>query len=499
MRLPEPAAGRSRFDFGAKVARAADLGRVHFVAIGGAGVSSVALAYLQAGNIVTGSDQRDSPTLNLLRQGGAEVFVGHDASHLTDADTVIISGAVPETNPEVAAARRRGIPVLHRAQGIAALGRDRDLVAVAGANGKTTTSAMVVAALAAGGRDPGYVIGSPLVATGSSAALGSGPMVIEADESDGSFVAYRPRVGIVTNVMADHLDFFGTFAGVQSAFRAFVDSVDLDGLLLANADDEGALALARYAATRRSTLTWGQSTEADVRLSDVQQSGAHVEATLVWPAAERLGERASAGLERCGNEVSTSLSVPMPGLHNMQNAAGAVVAAVAGYGVRPEDASAGLADFGGTRRRFELIGEAGGVRVIDDYAHNPAKVAAVVRAGRAAAKNQGRVVVAFQPHLYSRTRDFAADFAEGLRDADVVMVLDVYGAREEPIAGVGAHTIVDLLRSPTILGSVPLHEAAAILAEELRPGDVMLTVGAGDITTLAAAILRRLQQGRARG
>ncbi len=499
MSAPEPDLGRSRFDFAREVGCAADLGRVHFVAIGGAGVSSVALAYLQAGSTVTGSDQRDSPTLDLLRQAGAEVFVGHDASHLAEADTVIISGAVPETNSEVAAARRRGIPVLHRAQGIAALGCRRDVVAVAGANGKTTTSAMVVAALTAGGCDPGYIIGSPLVATGSSAALGSGPMVIEADESDGSFVAYRPRVGIVTNVMADHLDFFGTFAGVQGAFRAFVDSIDPGGLLLANADDDGALALARYAAARRRTLTWGESSVADVRVRDVEQTGARLTATLIWPDSERLGDGAGAAFKPEGAEVSTRLSVPMPGLHNMQNAVGAVVAAVTGYGVHPQDASAGLADFSGTRRRFELIGEIGGVRVIDDYAHNPAKVAAVVRAGRAAVNGRGRVVVAFQPHLFSRTRDFAADFAEGLRDADVVMVLDVYGAREEPIVGVGAHTIADLLESPVILGSVPLPEAAATFAEELRPGDVMLTVGAGDITTLAGSVLRALQQQRANG
>ncbi|CAN5440023.1 UDP-N-acetylmuramate--L-alanine ligase [soil metagenome] len=511
MSPPESAAGAPRFDFHSAVPTGNDLGRVHFVAIGGAGVSSVALAYLQAGHAVSGSDQRESPALHALREAGATVFLDHDAQHLADADTVIISGAVPETNPEVIAARERGIPVLHRAQGIAALSRGRDVVAVAGANGKTTTSAMLVAALLGGSTDPGYIIGSPLVTSGRSAHLGAGPMVVEADESDGSFVTYRPRVGIVTNVMADHLDFFGDFAGVQHAFRSFVDSFEPNGVLVANADDPGAAALADYAGSRLNTLTWGLSDHADVRLSDVREGGDQVSATLTW---------STASMAPAQQDRQQSLTVPMAGLHNLHNAAAAVLAAVAGFRVRPADAVAGVAAFGGTRRRFEVVGDVGGVRVIDDYAHNPAKVAAVVAAGRSAAGPQGRVVVAFQPHLYSRTRDFAADFAAGLSQADVVMVLDVYGAREEPIPGIGAETIADLMgqaegpgnhrradkadgelrrTSPTILASRPLKEAAAGLARVLEPGDVMLTVGAGDVTTLGPQIISALDGRRHHG
>ncbi|MGB5951539.1 MAG: UDP-N-acetylmuramate--L-alanine ligase [Ornithinimicrobium sp.] len=480
--MTEQAAARApRFDFHTEVAPAADLGHVHFVAIGGAGVSSVAAAFLQAGHEVSGSDQRDSATLEALREAGARVFVGHDASHIAGADTLIISGAVPESNLEVVAARRAGIPVLHRAQGIAALGAHRDVVAVAGANGKTTTSAMLVAALDAAHQDPGYVIGSPLVQSGRSAALGSGPVVVEADESDGSFVAYRPRVAVITNVMADHLDFYGDFAGVKSAYRAFVDSISAGGVAVLNADDDGARELTAYAALRHTTLTCGQSTDADVRLTEVEHGAGKVSGLLIWPSGR-----------------STTLSVPMPGLHNLANAAAAVVAAVQGFNLSPDLAASGLAVFGGTRRRFELVGEVDGVRVIDDYAHNPAKVAAVVHAGRASA-SEGRVVVAFQPHLYSRTRDFATAFAAGLRHADVVMILDVYGAREQPIPGVGAHTILDLLDTPDaggpeLLPTMPMREAALALSQVMMPGDTLLTVGAGDVTTLGPLVLQALQE-----
>ena len=275
--------GQARFDFTVPVPAAADLGKVHFIAIGGAGVSGVALLFLEAGLEVSGSDAATSDTLRALTAAGATVHVGHDPSHLGAADTVIISGAVGEGNVELAAARERGLRVLHRAQGIAALSQDRDAVAVAGANGKTTTSAMVVACLAGDGPAPGFVIGSVVAQFGASAQIGAGPMVIEADESDGSFVAYRPRVAIVTNVTPDHLDFYGDFAGVRRAFDDFAQTLDPDGVLIANADDPGSVELTASARARgQRVFTWGRSSGADVQVDGVAQNGRTSTASLTW-------------------------------------------------------------------------------------------------------------------------------------------------------------------------------------------------------------------------
>ncbi|MGB3764057.1 MAG: UDP-N-acetylmuramate--L-alanine ligase [Ornithinimicrobium sp.] len=487
--------GRDRFDFTAPLPAAGDLGRVHFIAIGGAGVSGVALLLLQAGLEVSGSDAVHSATLQALAAAGATVHVGHDPSHLGRADTVIISGAVSESNVELAAARERGLRVLHRAQGIAALSQDRDAVAVAGANGKTTTSAMVVACLAADGSAPGFVIGSVVAQFGASAQVGVGPMVIEADESDGSFVAYRPRVAIVTNVTPDHLDFYGDFAGVQRAFDRFVQTLGPDGLLVANADDPGSAALTSRARSRgQRVLTWGRSPEADVQVSGWAQQGRTSTATLTWRSD--VGEVAAQTVHR--------LSVPMPGAHNVENAVAALLAATAGYGRPVEEALTGLSHFAGTRRRFEWVAEAGGVEIIDDYAHNPQKVAAAVSAGRSVVKAGGRLVVAFQPHLYSRTADFAEQFAEALSGADVVVVLDVFGAREAPMPGVSGALITEAMVRRHRDGSpqpVPqVHyvaergRAAGLVASLVRPRDVLITVGAGNVTTLGPEVTQLLER-----
>lgn len=479
-----------RFDFTAPVPAARDLGKVHLVAAGGSGMSGVARLLLAQGYEVSGSDQQPSSTLQQLADEGVRVQVGHDAAHLGDADTVIISGAVRETNPELAAARRRGIRVLHRAQGVAALLAGRDCVAVAGANGKTTTAAMLTTALRGNGSDPGYVLGAPLVG-GSNAALGTGPVVVEADDSDGSFVVYRPRVAVITNITADHLDFHGDLEGVRRAFRGFADTVAPPGdggLLVTNADDPGAAALGdEQRKLGRRVLTWGSSAQADLVLDQAVIRAHTTSAVLRW-------SREVAGIAPSGQH---RLQIPMPGLHNLHNAAAALLAAVVGFGQPVPSVLQGLAAFPGTRRRFEPIGSADGVQIVDDYAHNPDKVAAVVRAGRSVVGDHGRLVVAFQPHLYSRTAAFAAEFAAGLAPADVVVLLEVYGAREDPIEGVSSALIAEYLRGlpgpgPQVSTGLDPLSAPGLLADLVRPGDLVLTVGAGDVTSVGPALLAQL-------
>ncbi len=495
MTMANSGARPARFDFREPVPAATAWKHVHFVAIGGSGVSGVALLFLEAGIAVTGSDAKTSAALDYLATRGAGVSVGHDPDHLGNADAVVISGAVTESNPELAQARARGLPVLHRAQGIAALIHGRDSVAVAGANGKTTTSAMLVSALVEAETDPGFIIGSPLVDYGTSAYAGSGPMVIEADESDGSFLAYRPRVAIVTNVTPDHLDFYGDFAAVQIAFDEFAATLGADGLLVTNADDPGSIALAAHARHRgQRVLTWGESAGADLRILDIVSAGGTTTSVLQWNAA--VGDR-SVGDTR-------DLVMPLPGRHNVHNACAALLAATGAFSVSTAHAIAGLSAFGGTRRRFEFVASVGGIEIIDDYAHNAPKVAAVVSAGRSMVPADGRLVVAFQPHLYSRTRAFAQEFAEGLAAADVVVMLDVFGAREAPVAGVSGQLILDALASqmderpdrgarPVVAYAQDRACAAAVIADLVRSGDVLLTVGAGDITTLGPEVVALLE------
>lgn len=474
----------TRFDFTAAVPPVPPGRPVHFIAIGGSGMSGVARMYLESGHPVSGSDAADSPALRDLRAAGASVHVGHAADQVPPEATVVVSSAVREDNPELHVARGRGQVVLHRAQAIAALLPGRTPVAIAGANGKSTTSAMLTAALRAAGVDTGYVIGAPLADTGVSAAIGTEPaFVVEADESDSSFLTYHPQVAVVTNIRPDHLDHYRDLATIEEAFAAFVASLRPGGTLIACADDDGARRLAEASRGRGLTvLTYGVAADADVVIEHHPSGGFGGTArVLVGPEGRAV-----------------ELSVPMPGQHNILNATAAYLAATQGLGVADADAVlTGLAAYPGAHRRFQLIGrpqlpgrgEAPPVTVIDDYAHNPDKVAAVVNAGRAVLTQQeGRLVVVFQPHLYSRTRDFAGQFAAALAGADVVVVVDVYGAREDPIPGVSGALITDLLNPPDFAGEAHFHAdfatVADLLAPMLRPGDVVLTVGAGDITRL---------------
>jgi len=480
-----------RFDFTAPVPPADQLGAVHFIAIGGSGMSGVARLFLAQDSTVSGSDAQDSPTLRALAADGAQVHVGHDPAHLGQARTVVVSSAIRETNPELAHARRAGLLVLHRAQAIAALLPGRDTVAVAGANGKTTTSAMLTVALQAAGAAPAYVLGSEITGQGTNAAPGEGSaFVVEADESDGSFLAYRPQVAVATNITADHLDFYGDLATIERAFETFAGTIRDGGLLVAGADDPGAGRLAgRVAAQGRRVVTFGAGAEADLHLGGFTADGMRSSARLTWrrPLADMP------------EGTTRTLFVPMPGRHNLLNAAAALLAATAGLGQDVDAVLAGLAAFPGTHRRFEPVGTAAGVRVVDDYAHNPDKVAAAVQAGRALITGGERLVVLFQPHLYSRTAGFAAEFAAALAAADVVVLMEVYAAREDPVPGVTGALVADALaQRPDFAGTVRfVPDRATVLPPLvglLRAGDLVLTLGAGDVTELGPQLLAALRE-----
>jgi len=488
-----PLPSKGRFDFTTEVPAASSLGSVHFIAIGGAGMSGVARVMLAQGITVSGSDAKESLVLTALAAEGAVVHIGHDATHLEGADTVVISSAIRENNVELREARSRGLRVLHRSQALASVMRGSRRVAVAGANGKTTTTSMLTVALQHCGLDPSFAIGGELAKHGTNAHHGTGDIfVAEADESDGSFLVYRPEVAIVTNVQPDHLDFYGTFEGVQAAYVRFAATVQPHGLLVTCADDRGSRALAEVArAAGTRVVTYGLAPDADVRLTEIGGAGLRAHAVLL-----------GAGLD---SVVLGRLEIGMPGRHNVLNATAAFVAATEGLGQEPARVLEGLAGFTGTRRRFEPKGEVAGVRVVDDYAHNPGKVTAVVETASSLAA-PGRLIVVFQPHLYSRTRDFAAELATALLPADMVIVMDVYAAREDPMPGVTGALIADRLAEAV---ERPISEAvrfvrfvpswsdvAPLVAQIAVPGDLVVTVGAGDVTMIGPEILRLLTQRR---
>jgi UDP-N-acetylmuramate--alanine ligase len=480
----------ARFDFTAEVPAASSLGSVHFIAIGGAGMSGVARVMLARGIAVSGSDAKKSLVLAALETEGAQVHIGHDAANLGNADTVVISSAIRENNVELQEARVQGLRVLHRSQALASVMQGSRRVAVAGANGKTTTTSMLVVALQQCGVDPSFAVGGELAKHGTNAHHGTGEIfVAEADESDGSFLVYRPEVAIVTNVQPDHLDFYGSFAEVQAAYARFAATVAPNGLLVTCADDQGSRDLCEVArAAGIRVVTYGQSADADVRLTEVGGAGMHAHANLRCLAQDSADA-----------VVIGRLELGIPGRHNLLNAAAAFVAATDGLGQDPERVLKGLAGFTGTRRRFEPKGEAQGVRVVDDYAHNPGKVTAVVETGLALA-DPGRLIVVFQPHLYSRTRDFATQLASALSPADIIFVMDVYAAREDPMPGVSGALITDQLAGshdhPSTGESVSFvpswSDVAPLVVKIARPGDLVLTVGAGDVTMIGPEILRLL-------
>jgi UDP-N-acetylmuramate--alanine ligase len=444
-----------------------DLGRprrIHVVGVGGAGMSAIATVLAAMGHRVTGSDLRDSPGVTRLRAAGVAVAVGHDAANVGDAEVVAVSTAVPPTNPEVVAARETGRPVLRRAELLAAVAATRRTVAVAGTHGKTTTSSMLALVLSEAGMHPSFVVGGELNEIGSGAVWDSGEwFVVEADESDGTFLELGAEAVVVTNVEPDHLDHYGSFAALRDSFGRFLAAAG--GPRVVCADDPEAAALA---AAVGGTVTYGTSPDADYRMVDLATGRAGVSFELVH-----------------GDRAVGRVSLPVPGAHNARNAAAALVTAVQ-LGAPADAGLAALARYGGVARRFQFRGEAAGVTFVDDYAHLPTEV----RAALAAARSGGwrRVVCVFQPHRYSRTASLWREFADAFDEADLLVLTDVYAAGEAPRPGVtGALLVRAVLEAHPWrrLAYFPRRaELVPYLARELRPGDLCLTLGAGDLTSL---------------
>jgi UDP-N-acetylmuramate--alanine ligase len=453
------------------------LGRVHFVGIGGAGLSGIARIMIARGIEVSGSDAKPSATLDALQALGARCFVGHEADQVRGADTVVVSTAVRADNPEVVEAERLGLRLLPRSAALESVMQGRRVVAVAGTHGKTTTTSMLTVALQHCGADPSFAIGGELNESGSNAHDGTGDLfVAEADESDGAFLVYSPHVALVTNVEADHLDNYGTPEAYRAAFTEFLDRIDRGGFLVACVDDPGGADLADAARARGLTVVGvGESADADVRAENVELVGSSSTFTVV-DRGRRLGD----------------VRLQIPGRHYVLDALAALASGLR-LGYPFADLARGLGAYSGTRRRMELKGEVGGIRVFDSYAHHPREIAGDLVAARSLA-GAGRVVVAFQPHMVSRTRIFGADMGIALGAADEVVVMDVYVAREDPEPGVTGALVADAVPlAPEHVVFEPSWSATADhLVARARPGDVILTLGAGDVTLLGPAVLAQL-------
>jgi UDP-N-acetylmuramate--alanine ligase len=442
---------------------------VHFVGIGGAGMSGIARILLQRGGRVSGSDLRDSRTLDELRMLGARIAIGHDPGHIADAEVVVTSSAVPSDNAELAAARAAGRTVLRRAEMLATLMRDDRSVLVGGTHGKTTTTSMTVVGLQAAGLDPSFAIGGSLNESGANAHAGADRLfVAEADESDRSFLVFRPDVAVVTNVELDHPDEFRDLDAVTEAFRAFLDRRAVGAPAVLCADDPGALALAADADP--PVVLYGSSPRAEVRVQ-----------------FDELGHR----VRHAGEEIAR-LRLAVPGRHNVLNATAALAVTVA-LGVDPAAAAGGLERFTGVARRFQLLGSAAGVRVVDDYAHHPTEVRATLAAARSA--GYGRVVLVVQPHRFSRTALLGAELGRAAAAADVVVVTDVYASSERPVPGVSGRIVADAATDAgaTVYYVPHLGDIVEVLVDLVHDGDLVLVTGAGDVTQVGPALLERLE------
>ncbi|GAA4146511.1 UDP-N-acetylmuramate--L-alanine ligase [Leifsonia shinshuensis] len=456
-----------------------ELGSLHFVGIGGSGMSGIARLFLESGHTVTGSDVRHSANIDALRALGATIAIGHDAANVGDADTLVVTGALWQDNPEYQLALANGIPVLHRSQALAWLINKKRLVAVAGAHGKTTSTGMIITGLLGLGEDPSFVNGGVIASLGKSSQAGSGELfVVEADESDGSFLLYDTAVALITNVDPDHLDHYGSLEAFEDAFLTFAR--EADEFVVVSSDDAGAQHVHRRlaeVAPEKRVISFGEAQDADVRVHSIVTDG---------PVAFSL--------TYAGAEYSARLRVP--GRHNAINAAGAF-AVLTGLGFEPAASLAAIAEFGGTERRFELHGNVGGVSVYDDYAHHPTEVAAALSAARTVV-GDGRIIAVHQPHLYSRTRLFAKEFAETLETyADETVVLDVYGAREDPEPGVTGALVAERFEHPEHVAFIAdWQEAADHTARIAREGDFVITLGCGDVYRIVPQLLDSLRHVR---
>jgi UDP-N-acetylmuramate--alanine ligase len=456
---------------------AEDLGRIHFVGIGGVGMAPVARAALERGLPVSGSDIRRTPTVDELERDGATISIGQRPENLDGVDTVVVSTGLRADNIEILAAKERGLTVIHRATMLGSLMAGRKSVLIAGTHGKTTVTSMLAVALTELGLDPSYVVGGEIGATGVSGHAGKGDVfVAEADESDGTFVHYEPDIAVVTNVELDHPDYFESVDAVYEAFKAFVDRIKPGGKLVACVDDPGARVAVERAQSRGiEVLTYGVSVDADIRISDVKLSSGRSEALLK------------------GEHFAANIELNMTGRHNVENAAAAW--SVLLDFVSGDLAASALSHFTGARRRMELIGEVDGVRIYDDYMHHPTEIAATLAAYRELT-GDGRLIVAFQPQRYSRAQAFLREYGAPLGAADLVAVLEVYpGSGEDPIPGVTGSVIAQDVPLPAeqVVFAPETEAVPELLAGWARPGDVVVTAGAGNVTTVGPKLLALLR------
>ena len=447
------------------------LGTVHFIGIGGSGMSGIARILIGMGHVVTGSDLRDSSNVEALRELGAKIYIGHDQAHLGNPDTVVVTSALWPTNPEYLLAKERGIPVIHRSQALAKLASSKRLIAVAGAHGKTTSTGMVITALMSMGQDPSFVNGGVINSVGQSSSSGTGELfVIEADESDGSFLLYDTAISLITNVDPDHLDHYGSIEAFHKVFADFANKSK--ELVVISSDDQGAKEVAKL--ITKPMITFGEAKDATVRVQNIRED-ARVSFELVY------------------KEEKSSAKLILAGRHNALNAAGAVATLVS-LGFDFQASVLEVAKFEGTERRFELHGQERGVSVYDDFAHHPTEVQAALNGARAVV-GSGKLITVFQPHLYSRTRLFAKEFAQVLAESDEVVLLDIYAAREDPEPGVTGELILNNFSDQSKIHYAPNWEEASAKAASLADsGDFIVTMGCGDVYRMVPQLLQALKK-----
>ncbi|MBB3423479.1 UDP-N-acetylmuramate--alanine ligase [Rhizobium sp. BK312] len=458
------------------------IGLVHFIGIGGIGMSGIAEVLHNLGHRVQGSDQSESANVQRLRDKGIPVHIGHKAENLGDAEVVVVSTAIKKSNPELVAAREKLLPVVRRAEMLAELMRFRNAIAIGGTHGKTTTTSLVATLLEAGGLDPTVINGGIINAYGTNARMGEGEwMVVEADESDGTFLKLPADVAVVTNIDPEHLDHYGNFDAVRAAFRQFVENVPFYGFGVMCIDHPEVQSLVGRIEDRK-VITYGENPQADVRFSNVRIDGTRSLFDI------EIRKR------RTGKVIQIKdLVMPMPGRHNISNATAAVAVANR-LGISSEAIAKGLASFGGVKRRFTLTGEWNGVKVFDDYGHHPVEIKAVLKAAREACK--GRIIAVHQPHRYTRLSSLFEEFAACFNDADSIFLAPVYAAGEEPIEGVDSQTLVSRIKASGHRDARFLQsqeDLAAMVAEIAQPGDFVVLLGAGSITYWAASLPKELE------
>ena len=449
--------------------------RIHFIGLGGAGMSGIARIALAQGASVSGSDAKDSTVLSALKTLGAQVFVGHQASNIGDAEVLVVSSAIDEANPEISAAKSKGLTILTRAQALALLMSESKSVAVAGTHGKTTTTSMLTVALQQAGLDPSFAIGGMINRGGTNAHLGSGEIFIaEADESDGSFLAYKPYGAIITNIELDHVDNFPDIESVNQIFLDFVKSIQPGGFLVAGIDSPGVVnLLTQINRSDLEIITYGPSADFSISHISLQPTQSHARIT-------KLGK------------VLGELSLTIPGNHNIENATAALAVGM-NLGAPVAELLAGLNKFSGAKRRFENRGSVNGVTVIDDYGHHPTEVRVTLETAKRFAQS-GRVIAIFQPHRYSRTAMFVEEFAEVLAIADRVYLLEIYAASESPMPGVSSILIANSMDSAKVTFEPSMIDVVSAAVNEAKSGDLIITLGAGDVNLLVPLILQTLEE-----